>query len=153
LDAEASGMVNFFKRIKVFRNGNRQLGIWEGEEIATRRPAYKEDTDAHEFRFHSMGAVNDALHPELDIRFDSGVRGNAKAKLKPSITDDEALEIWDRIINTIRIRKVNETSLSRICPSEDCAWHHYHIERFMQSNGDLGMSDDEKGYKQAAASI
>lgn len=113
LDAEASGMGNFFKRIKVFRNGNRQLGIWEGEEIATRRPAYKEDTDAHEFRFHSMGAVNDALHPELDIRFDSGVRGNAKAKLKPSVTDDEALEIWDRIINTIRIRKVNETSLSR----------------------------------------
>ena len=109
-DAEALGLGNFFARIKVFRNGRRQIGPWDGEELVTRRPAYKEDTDAHEFRFHSMGATNDALHPELDIRFDSGVLGNHKAKVKPSVTDEEAMELWDTIISTIRVRQASDAT-------------------------------------------
>jgi len=113
LEAEALGVESFFTRIKVLRDGSRQLGSWEGEELATRRPAYKDNTDAHEFRFYSKGAANDVLNPELDIRLDSGVHGNAKAKLKPSITDEEALEIWDRIIDTIRIRQTSNASLSK----------------------------------------
>lgn len=109
-EAESRGLGNFFSGIETLRDRRRQLGPWEGVEIATRRPKFKSDTDAHEFRFHSLGSKNDALHPELDIRFDSGVLGNAKAKVSPSVTNEEALEIWDRIINTIRLRQSSDAT-------------------------------------------
>ena len=108
--AEARGLGGVFSGIKILREGTRHLGTWEGEEIASRRPAYKNDTDAHEFRFHSLGSVNDAFHPALDIRLDTGVQGNAKASLRPSITDSEALALWDKVISTIRIRKPSDAT-------------------------------------------
>ncbi|WP_148043939.1 T6SS immunity protein Tli4 family protein [Massilia aurea] len=108
--AEAHGFGGFFSRIKVLRESQRQLGTWEGEEILTRRPAYKDDTEAHEFRFFSLGEVNNALCPMLDIQLDSGVKGNAKAKVKPSITDAEALDLWDRILPTIRLRQPGDAT-------------------------------------------
>jgi len=109
----ANGFGDFFSKIKVLREGSRQLGIWEGEEFATRRPRFIDDTDAHEFRFHSMGSIKNAYHPELDIRLDTGVKKNAKAKATPSLTDDEALDLWDRIITTIRLRKPSDATLVR----------------------------------------
>lgn len=115
--AEANGFGSFFSRIKVLREAQRQLGKWEGEEILTRRPVYKDDTDAHEFRFFSLGGVNDPAHPMLDIQLDSGVRGNAKAKVTPSITDEEAMALWDRILPTIRLRQPSDaTTTSQIHP-------------------------------------
>jgi len=108
--AESVGLGGFFSRIKVLREGQRRLGVWEGEEILTRRPAYKDDTDTHEFRFFSLGEVNDAFHPMLDIQLDSGVKGNAKASVKPSITDAEALAIWDRVLSTIRLRQPSDAT-------------------------------------------
>lgn len=108
--AEAHGFGGFFSRIKVLRESQRQLGAWAGEEILTRRPAYKDDTNAHEFRFFSLGEVDNASHPMLDIQLDSGVKGNAKAKIKPSITDAEALALWDRILPTIRLRQPSDAA-------------------------------------------
>ncbi|MEW7848725.1 T6SS immunity protein Tli4 family protein [Massilia aurea] len=110
------GFGNFFSRIKVLRDGARQLGIWHGEEILTRRPAYKDDTDAHEFRFFSVGEKNSALHPLLDVRLDSGVKGDAKAKVKPSLTDEEALALWDRVLPSIGVRQPSDATPSNEVP-------------------------------------
>lgn len=110
VSAEAHGFGGFFSRIKVLRESQRRLGAWEGEEILTRRPAYKDDTEAHEFRFFSLGKVNNSAHPMLDIQLDSGVKGNAKAKVNPSITDAEALALWDRILPTIRLRQSSDAA-------------------------------------------
>lgn len=108
--AEAIGLGGFFSRIKVLRESKRQLGVWKGEEILTRRPSYKNETDAHEFRFFSLGAVNDAAHPMFDIQLDSGVKGNLKAKVEPSVTDEEAIALWDRILPTIRLRQASDAT-------------------------------------------
>jgi hypothetical protein len=51
-----------------------------------------------------LGAVNDAYHPELDVQLDTGVKHNSKAAIKPSLTDDEAVALWDRLIRSIRVR-------------------------------------------------
>jgi hypothetical protein len=111
--AEAAGVGAIFARIKVLRDQTRQLGTFKGEEIAARTPAYKEDTEAHEFRFHSQGAVNDPFLPELDIRLNSGLKGNQKARVKPSLTDEEALELWDKLITTIRLRQPSDATPAR----------------------------------------
>jgi len=108
--AEQDGLGAIFAQTKILRQGPRKLNTWDGEEIALRTPAYKDNKSVHEFRFHSVGAINDHLHPELDIRFDSGVKDNQKAGVDPSITDEEALELWDKLISTIRIRKPSDAT-------------------------------------------
>ena len=110
--AEANGFGAVFARTKVLREQIRQLGDWTGEEIALLTPAFKDGKSVHEFRFYSKGAVRDSLQPELDIRFDSGVKENQKASVDPSITDEEALELWDKLISTIRIRKPSDATRS-----------------------------------------
>lgn len=108
--AEADGLGAVFARTKILREHERQLGTWKGEEQALRTPAYKDDLEAHDFRFHSMGAVHDPLQPELIIQFDSGVKDDSKAKVKPSITDEEALALWDKLITTIRVRQPSDAT-------------------------------------------
>lgn len=108
--AEADGLGAVFARTKILRERERQLGTWNGEEQALRTPAYKDDLEAHDFRYHSMGAVHDPLQPELIIQFDSGVKDDSKAKVKPSITDEEALALWDKLITSIRVRQPSDAT-------------------------------------------
>jgi hypothetical protein len=108
--AEANGLGAVFARTRILRQQERQLGAWKGEESAFRTPAFKDDKSVHEFRFHSLGAVHDPLLPELDIRFDSGVNGNSKASINSSITDEEALALWDKLITTIRVRQPSDAT-------------------------------------------
>lgn len=108
--AQELGFGGIFARIKVLREGSKQIGVWKGEEILTRRPAFRGETDAHEFRFYSSGSVNDKFHPRVDIRLDSGVKGNAMARVKPSVTDEEAIALWDGILSTIRLRQPNDAT-------------------------------------------
>lgn len=105
-------LATFFSRITTLREGRRQLDGWEGEELLTRRPAYRDDTDAHEFRFFSQGQRHDALHPLLDIRMDTGVKENARASVRPSLTDEAALALWDKLLPTIRVRQPSDATQS-----------------------------------------
>jgi hypothetical protein len=110
-------LASFFARITTLREGRRQLNGWEGEEILTRRPEYKDDTDAHEFRFFSVGQRHDALHPLLDIRMDTGVKENARASVRPSLTDEAALVLWDKLLPTIRVRQPSDATPPNVPPS------------------------------------
>lgn len=125
--ARAEGHSGAYARIKTFRRGPRQLGPWQGSEMLARKPAYKKDTEAHEFYFHSLGAVNDPLQPQIDIRLDSGVKGNATARTRPSITDEEAVALWDKLIGTIRVRPIVEaaTGIAVTCVSKHCTCLHH----------------------------
>jgi hypothetical protein len=108
--AEAAGLGAIFARTKVLRQRDRKLSIWDGEELALRTPVYKDNKSVHEFRFYSKGAVHDSLHPELDIRLDTGVKDNSKASVDPSLTDEEALMLWDKLITTIRLRQSSDAT-------------------------------------------
>ncbi|MGO4475724.1 T6SS immunity protein Tli4 family protein [Massilia sp. 2TAF26] len=108
--AEADGLGAIFSRTKILREQPRQLNNWEGVELALRTPAYKDSKSVHEFRFHSVGAIKDPLHPELDIRLDTGVKDNSKGKVDPSLTDEEALMLWDKLISTIRVRQPSDAT-------------------------------------------
>jgi hypothetical protein len=110
LAAEDAGLGAVFARAKILRHGALQLEGWKGEEMALVTPAYKDDMAVHEFRFHSVGAVRDSLQPEIDIRLDSGVKDNRKASVNPSITDEEALALWDKVISTIRVRRPSDAT-------------------------------------------
>lgn len=111
--ANLEGLGAIYARIKTIRRGPRKLGNWTGYEIVARKPAYKHDTDAHEFRYHSLGAVNDPMQPELDVRLYTGVKNDRQASVRPSLTDDEAEALWDKLIGSIRIRSTGDSKSSK----------------------------------------
>lgn len=41
---------------------------------------------------------------------DTGVKENAKASVKPSLTDEAALALWDKLLPTIRVRKPSDAT-------------------------------------------
>jgi hypothetical protein len=98
--------LQWHKRIKYLRRGDRQLGLWHGEEVLARLPAQKGAGESHEFRFLSLGALNNPLHPEIDIELVSGVKGNTTGSAKPSLSDQEMLTLWDTLLSSIRIRPI-----------------------------------------------
>lgn len=116
--ARAQGHGAAYARIKTLRRGARQLGLWKGFEIVVRKPSFNNDTEAHEFHFHSLGALHDPLQPQLDVRLDSGVKNNKTAGVKPSISDEEAVELWDKLIGTIRVRQTGDAKASKPTPAK-----------------------------------
>ena len=106
-DAQRDGMGELYARIKVFRRGPRQLNGWTGFEALARKPAFGDNTEAHEFLFFSQGVPKDPLHPELDVQLNTGVKDDLNANTPPSLTDEEAVALWDKLTNSIRLRSTN----------------------------------------------
>ena len=105
--AEADGGT-WYSRIKFFRRGPRQLGDWKGFEALAHKPAQEHDTESHEFAFISLCAIRDPLQPKLDIKLDTGVKDDKTASIKPSLTDEEAVALWDKLTTSIRVRPTGD---------------------------------------------
>jgi hypothetical protein len=103
-DAIQEGKGELYKRIKFFRRAPRQIGNWAGEEALARMPEEKGTFSSHQFNFYAMGTADDILHPVADVQLDTGVSGNKTKAKAPSVTDDEAVALWDRLTSTIRAR-------------------------------------------------
>lgn len=104
LDRAAKEGGTWYSRVKFFRRGPRDLGNWKGFEALARKPAQTDSKESHQFAFVSLGAVNDPLQPSLDVQLDTGVKDDQTASVKPSITDEEAIALWDKLIGSIRVR-------------------------------------------------
>jgi hypothetical protein len=103
-DAIQEGKGELYKRIKFFRRAPRQMGDWIGEEALARMPAEKGSFSSHQFQFYAMGAANDILRPVADVQLDTGVAGNSTKAKPPSVSDEEAVALWDRLTGSIRAR-------------------------------------------------
>lgn len=102
--ANRAGQGAWYARIKTFRRGDRQVGGWRGFEILTRKPAQATEEESHEFAFVSQGQPNNPLLPVLDIEFHTGVDDNQIGAVRPSLTDEEAIQAWDKLTSSIRVR-------------------------------------------------
>jgi hypothetical protein len=108
--ANERGLGHWYRRINFLRRGQRRVGNWDGFEVAARTPAQGEGEESHEFAFLSHGEPKNPLLPVLDVKLHSGVRDNEVGGTKPSITDDEALVLWDKILSSIRPRPTHSTT-------------------------------------------
>jgi hypothetical protein len=97
---------NWYSRVTFFRRGPRRIGDWEGLEALALKPAQENTSESHEFHFISLGAPNAPLQPELNIQLDTGASGFHKGAVKPSISDEEAVALWDKLTGAIRVRSV-----------------------------------------------
>ena len=105
----------WYSRIKVFRRGPRHIGDWHGAEALALKPAQEKEKESHEFHFISMGAADAPLQPRLHMQLDTGSSGHRKGAVKPSISDEEAVALWDKLTSSIRVRPVggDKTTVTR----------------------------------------
>jgi len=103
-DGERQGFGDWFAGITFFRRGPRKIGDWQGSEVLARKPAQKVEGMSHEFIFESVGFPNDPLHPLWEVQLDTGVKNNHNGQTPPSLTDEEAIALWDKLTSSIRVR-------------------------------------------------
>lgn len=103
-NARANGQGAWYDRIKNLRKGQRQLGQWKGFEILARLPAQKVEGPSHEFKYLSQGQPKNPNLPMLELELHTGVHGNKVGSTDPSLSDEEAVLLWDKLTNSIRIR-------------------------------------------------
>jgi hypothetical protein len=90
---------------RFFRESARQIHDWKtGYEVLTRSPDEAGSYSHHEFQIKFTGVPDNPFKPYADIQFQTGVADNAAGATKPSLTDEEAIAVWDKITSTIRVR-------------------------------------------------
>ncbi len=90
---------------KYFRRGARRIHEWiNGWEAVSRSPDRPGRNGTHEFVMDFKGVPKDVYKPYADIQMQTGVEGNTAGAIKPTLTDKEAVAVWDRITNSIRVR-------------------------------------------------
>jgi hypothetical protein len=96
--------------IKYFRESPRQIHDWKtGYEVLVRNPDEEGVHSYHDFQIKFTGIPHDPFRPYADIQFQTGVANNAAGATKPSLTDEEAIAVWDKITSTIRVRPTSAT--------------------------------------------
>lgn len=110
-EAKSAGHGSWFSRIKMFRRGDRQLGAWSGFEVLARKPRQDVEGESHEFAYVSQGEPNNPLVPQIEIELHTGVSDNRTGAVRPSISDEEAIAIWDKLSSSIRVRAVGQSNV------------------------------------------
>ncbi len=106
---KASGGSAWYRRVRVIRRGQRMVGKWSGYEYLAWKPMIGSVMESHEFAYFSHGEPGNSLLPTLDIALDTGVKGNKASATQSSITDEEALYLWDKILSSIRLRPIRNS--------------------------------------------
>jgi hypothetical protein len=95
---------------KFFRETPREIHDWKtGYEVLTRAPDEEGVHSYHDFQLKFIGVPHDPYKPYADIQFQTGVANNAAGATKASLTDEEAIAVWDKITSTIRVRPTSAT--------------------------------------------
>jgi hypothetical protein len=102
--AKETGMGDWYNRIRTLKRGSRKLPPWEGYEALARLPPHQDIQEHHHFAFVALGEPNNAYIPTIDIELLTGVSGNTRGGATPSVSDEQAIEIWERLLNSLRVR-------------------------------------------------
>ncbi|MCX9156522.1 T6SS immunity protein Tli4 family protein [Niveibacterium sp. 24ML] len=98
--------------IKRVREGRHNVGPITGEESLEMYPS-DHGFKTHEFRWESHFALNDPFKPMLVVELSTGRGNNDKA---PTISEKEAVELFDSIVNSIRLRPAGPAKISAVEP-------------------------------------
>jgi hypothetical protein len=91
--------------VKRLQLGKREVNGWKGEQVLLRRDGIEKGVFAHEFLWASIGKSGSALNPaSVDIQLNTGVKANRTLARPSSLTDEEALALWNRLLDGVRFR-------------------------------------------------
>lgn len=103
--AREEGRPHPYEKLTFLRQGKREIGDWkDGYEVLTMPPDQPKALTHHDFIMRFRGFPDKALFPHIDIEMQSGIQGNRRGKVKPSLSNDEAVALWDLVTGSIRPR-------------------------------------------------
>lgn len=112
------GLPDAFKdlvnQIRVLRRGQRTINGRTGEEYLATFP-----TDAgyrlHQFQWEARGTeIGDGLTPTITVELESGMERENGVPIRPRLTDDQAIALFDAVANSVRLRPVNHAKTSEV---------------------------------------
>ncbi|MBJ7312824.1 T6SS immunity protein Tli4 family protein [Rugamonas sp. CCM 8940] len=89
--------------IKTFRRQKHEVNGFKGEELLELLPT-DQGIKQHYFHWEAAGAVKSIFVPLLNLEFESAVLPLKGPRPRPSLTDEQAIKLYDSIVNSIRLR-------------------------------------------------
>jgi hypothetical protein len=130
----------YASNFRTLRGGERVLGGTRGEEVLDRVKELN-GTIGHSFMWIGIGKLSDVLTPKVTLELITG-KGRAGNPRSSSLSDEEALQIWDVVSSSLRLRP---TSLDSVDVSD---------KELMRPLGELSVTDaicPQTGYWQCEA--
>lgn len=100
--AEAMGLGDEYAKITWLRKGRRSFAGQEAFEYGGRYPEVRGNT--HEFHLETAGEPGNPLKPTWRVDMDTGVVGDKPGAKAPSLRDEDAVALWDRLLGSVRPR-------------------------------------------------
>jgi hypothetical protein len=97
-------LATLFNKVKTLREGKLKVHQGQGSEALFRRPLEEGDGSWHEFQFEYVGKRFDHRNPSWDATLFTGVAHNQAGSQASSLTDEEAMALWDRLMSSVRLR-------------------------------------------------
>ena len=111
-----AAFANLVGQIKTLRRGKRDVNGRQGEEILETVPA-EGGYHLHQFRWEAQGTgVKEPLKPTLIVEFESGMTSVNGDPVRPKLTDDQAIAVFDAVANSLHIRPVGDVKTSEADP-------------------------------------
>lgn len=89
--------------IKTFRRGKRDVNGFKGEELLDLLPT-ENGVKQHYFHWEALGQIDNVFAPLLDLEFETAVLPLKGPRPRPSLTDEQAIKLYDTIVSSIRLR-------------------------------------------------
>ena len=105
-----TALIDLFNRIKVLRRGQHPVASMAAEEYLQSIPV-GETFSTHMFRWETTGKYHDLYAPEIIVEFRTGKTKDFEER-PPTLSDKQAIELFDSIVNSIRVRPVSSPTPS-----------------------------------------
>lgn len=92
--------------ISNIREGDRKIGDHPGQEWLLKAPN-EQGQKGHLFTWEAPGLYRDPMHPQIRIDLQSGNSDGGLDPIPISMTDQQMLELWEKILNSLRLRPTN----------------------------------------------
>lgn len=97
-------ILNELAKVRTLRRGQHPVGPVRAEELLEAMPN-KTGRYAHQFRWEAFGERAQTLAPSIVVEFGSGKNKTGDEDSgQPSLTDEQAIALFDAIVNSIRLR-------------------------------------------------
>ena len=101
-------LATLFNKVKTLREGHLKVQQGQGSEALFRRPMEEGDGHWHEFQFEYTGKQFDHRNPSWDASLFTGINHDQAGAKPSSLTDAEAMALWDRLMASVRLRVPNK---------------------------------------------
>lgn len=97
-------LATLFNKVKTLREGHLKVQQGQGSEALFRRPMEEGGGHWHEFQFEYTGKQFDHRNPSWDASLFTGINHDQAGAKPSSLTDAEAVALWDRLMASVRLR-------------------------------------------------